>query len=98
MARKVTTPRYFPASNTQRRGWRTSSWRNVPRLYSLAIWAAAIPKATIPSRMVARLSPWMSPLGWPSWARLGSPPPLPVLGAWVKSSTVNSEAAAASPM
>jgi hypothetical protein len=65
-SRRVITPSILPASRTTRRGWRTSSWRSEPRLYSLATCEAAIPNATTPSSMAALATPMTSPFGWAS--------------------------------
>jgi hypothetical protein len=93
----VSTARSFPASRVGRLGWRTRSCRNVPKLYSLAICVAAMPKATTPRSTAARLTPWMRPSGCASCARLGRSPPPPLTGAWAKRRTVKSDAAMASP-
>ena len=72
--RKVITPSILPASSTARRGWRTSSWRSVPRLYSLATCEAAMPNATTPSSIAARATPMTRPFGWASWCSVTIPP------------------------
>jgi hypothetical protein len=97
-SRNVTTPRNLPASSTRRRGCRTRSWRSVPRLYSLAACAAAMPNATTPSSIVALVTPRIRPFGLASCCSDGRPPPSPVAGAWLNTRITNKEAAAARPM
>ena len=87
-------PSILPASSTARRGWRTSSWRSVPRLYSLATCAAAMPKATTPSSIEARATPMTRPFGWASWCSVTIPP---FAVAWENIRITKSEAAQARP-
>ena len=53
------------------------SWRGVPRLYSLAVCAAAVPNATMPSRNISRVRPKNRPFEQASCCREGRPPPVP---------------------
>ena len=74
----VITASILPTSSTTLRGCLTRSCRSVPRLYSLAVCAAAMPNATMPSSMVARVTPTTRPFGRASCGSDGSPPPSPV--------------------